>query len=504
MKTFPLTVACFLFASVLGLTQAGLAQEKPTLSVAGIFGDGMVLQQQTAAAIWGQAKPRSKVKIQTSWQKKPSIATADADGKWKTTIETPEAGGPFQITVESGSQRKEFKNVLSGEVWICSGQSNMQWKMRGFGPNHWKEDVEKANHPEIRLCQVPRILALAPQNDVRTSWSVCSPKNVLNFSAVAYFFGNRLHEELKVPIGLISTNWGGSSAEAWVNPDVLKSDFPEFNNVMAEYEGLIKKHGALHSGNGKGKPKNVNHRLPAVIYNNMIHPIVPYSCRGVIWYQGESNVKNPIQYRTLFPRLIENWRQEWREPELPFYFVQIAPYHYKTEPLPAALLREAQFQALKVPNTGMVVTMDIGTPDNIHPKKKKPVAERLARLALAKTYGRTDLVYSGPQYVGYEAKGKTVTLQFEHTGGGLASRDGQPLSHFSIAGKDRVFHPAEATIEGDTILVTSQTVSQPVAVRYGWGNTDEPNLMNKEGLPSSSFRTDDWEIEPTKRQNRRR
>jgi len=485
-----------IFAVSAGISPTAHAQQDGPLSVAGIFGDGMVLQQQTAAAIWGQAKPKAKVTIKTSWQKKAVVTTADKTGSWKTTIDTPKAGGPFTIEVISGSQRKRFKDVLSGEVWFCTGQSNMQWKMRGFGPDHWKEDVQKANQPGIRLCEVQQKLALEPQADNRVSWSACSPKRVLSFSAVAYFFGNRLHQELGVPIGLISTNWGGSSAEAWVNPDVLRRDFPEFKDTLNGYDGLMKQHGVVHAN--RGKPKGFNQRMPGVLYNQMIHPFVPFSCRGVIWYQGESNVRAPVQYRKLFPALIENWREEWGQGDFPFYFVQIAPFEYKTEPLPVAMLREAQFQTLKLPNTGMVVTMDVGLADNIHPKKKKPVGERLALLALAKDYGRTKLVYSGPEFIGHEIDKKRVRLKFEHVGGGLASRDDKPLSHFTIAGKDRVFHPATAKIDGDTIVVSSPKVARPAAVRFAWGNADEPNLMNKDGLPSSSFRTDDWEIEPVK------
>jgi sialate O-acetylesterase len=470
------------------------AQEQ--LTVAGIFGDSMVLQQQSAANIWGKAKPGEDVSIRASWHDDATVTTADPSGKWKTTIDTPEAGGPFTLTVESGEQRKSFKNILSGEVWICSGQSNMQWKLSGFGPDHFKEDVEKANHPNIRLCQFPQALAFEPQDDVRLAWSVCTPKTAYRFSAVAYFFGDKLREELDVPIGLISTNWGGSSAEAWVSPDVLNRDFPEFNVVMESYAGLIDQHGVMHPNN-KNKPKGLNQRMPSVLYNQMIHPIVPFTCRGVVWYQGESNVEQPIQYRTLFPALIENWRQEWGQGDFPFYFVQIAPFRYRNNPYPTAMLREAQFQSLSVPNTGMVVTIDIGRVDNIHPKKKKPVGERLALLALAKDYGRADLVCSGPEFVGHEIEANQVRLRFKHVGSGLASRDGQALSHFTIAGKDQTFLPAKATIDGETILVVSEKVDTPVAVRFAWGNADEPNFMNKEGLPSSSFRTDDWEIEPS-------
>ena len=480
--------------SALKLVQELLPETKQKLTVAGIFGDRMVLQQQTAAAIWGNAQPDAKVSIQPSWQKNATVTTADADGKWTTKVNTPKAGGPFTLTVKAGGQKKVFKDILSGEVWICSGQSNMQWKMKGFGVDHFKEDVQKADHPQIRYFQVPQTLSLKRQDDLKSSWSVCTPKTVLSYSAVGYFFGQKLHRELNVPIGLISTNWGGSSAEAWINEKTLADQFPEFDEMAATYPSLIEKSGVLYRM-GK-RNKGVHQRLPSVLYNNMIHPIVPYSFRGVIWYQGESNIKFPVQYRKLFPTLISSWREEWNQGDFPFYFVQIAPFHYRTNPLPAAMLREAQLQALAVPNTGMVVTMDIGNPDNVHPKQKKPVAERLARLALAKDYGKTDLVYSGPQFSGMEVESNQMRLRFQYVADGLTTRDGKSPSHFQVAGSDRVFHPATAKIDDKTVLVSSKKVPSPVAVRYGWGNADEPNLANAEGLPCSSFRSDDWEIKP--------
>ena len=367
-------VCCFVLTACLGVTTQLNAQENPReaeFKLAGVFGDHMVLQQKSEAAIWGTAQPGAAVAVTPSWSKREVKTKAGSDGKWKTTLKTPAAGGPFAIQVRSGGQTKVLKDVLSGEVWICSGQSNMQWKLRGFGADHFKADVDKANHPEIRFCNVPQILALEPQDDIRTRWSVCTPKSALSFSAVAYFFGDRLREELNVPIGLISTNWGGSSGEAWVNSEVLDDKFPAFRKKLASYPAAIEKHGSVLK---RGKlPKGLNHRSPAVLYNQMVRPLIPFSFRGVIWYQGESNVKEPAQYAKLFPALIENWRSEWGQGDFPFYYVQIAPFHYKTNPLPVALLREAQFQALDVPNTGMVVTMDIGDPTNIHPKPKKPV-----------------------------------------------------------------------------------------------------------------------------------
>lgn len=488
-----LLVACLLCCSQ---TESVLAQQKASqkkLKLAGVFASDMVLQQQTDAAIWGVAKAGAAVSVKPSWTDQVATATADEQGRWSTTIGTPAAGGPFEITVQTQDETIELTNVLSGEVWICSGQSNMQWKMRGFGVDFFKEDVEKAKHPTIRFCTVPQVLSLQAQDDVKTRWTECTPVTALEFSATAYFFGEMLRRELDVPIGLISTSWGGSPVESWLSEQAL-ADFDTFQESYASYPELIEKHGVKHR-RGRDMPKPIHHSLPSVLYNNMIHPLAPFAIRGVIWYQGESNVDEPYLYGKMFPKMIESWRQEWNQGDFPFYYVQIAPYHYRNKKQPAALLREAQLQTLQVANTGMVVTMDIGNPANIHPKQKKPVGQRLAMLALAKDYGRDDLVYSGPQYTSHQVEDGHVRLNFQHVGQGLASRDEQPLTHFTIAGQDRVFYPATAQIDGDSIVVRSDAVAAPVAVRYAWGNSDEPNLMNKDGLPASSFRTDSWRDE---------
>ncbi|MBI9017873.1 MAG: 9-O-acetylesterase [Phycisphaerae bacterium] len=463
------------------------------LKLASLFANDMVLQQQTQAPIWGKAKANTKISIAVSWSKVAIETGSDTNGNWRTSIETPKAGGPFNITVKSGEEKIELKNVLSGEVWICSGQSNMQWKMRGFGVDNFKEDIEKANYPNIRFCQVKQVLALESQEEIGAKWSQCNPRTALEFSSVGFFFGVELYKELNVPIGLISTNWGGSSAEAWVSEEVLRKDFPEFNKRLDEYSTIIEQTGKLYP-NGQKPPAGMNQRNPSVLYNSMIKPLVPFAFRGVIWYQGESNVKNPVQYRKLFPRMIQDWRERWSIGNFPFYYVQIAPFNYNREPISSSYLREAQMMALAMPNTGMAVTMDIGEATNIHPKQKKPVGHRLALLALAKDYGKSNLVYSGPEYISYKVEGNKIRLNFDYIGSGLVSRDGKELTHFVIAGEDKKFVPAKAVIDGDTILVSSDKVAQPAAVRYGWGNADMPNLANKEGLPSSSFRTDKWEI----------
>lgn len=462
------------------------------LKFAGIFNSNMVLQQQADVPIWGTAEPGETVTVRCSWKRGPFRVEANEDGLWRTVVETPKADGRnHELEAKAKSGEVTLKNVLVGEVWVCSGQSNMQWKMRGFGVKHFEEAVKKAKYPEIRLCTLPQVLSFEPQDEVQANWVPCSPQSVMSFSAVAYFFGSRIHEELDVPIGLVSTNWGGSSAEAWVREETLRKDFPEFKEALDEYPGL-KMEGKATFG-GKEAPKGIRQTSPSVLYNAMLKPVMPMAMRGVIWYQGETNVKAPEQYRTLFPTLIRDWREEWGQGDFPFYFVQIAPFHYKSEKKPAALLREAQAMALAEPNTGMVVTMDVGDETNIHPKDKQPVGERLARLALAKDYGQEDLVYSGPVYREMKKQGSEMWLRFEHVGGGLASRDGEALSHFTVAGRNKKFYPAEAEISGDNVVVKSKEVRSPVAVRFGWGNADAPNLMNKEGLPTSSFRTDDWD-----------
>lgn len=491
------------FVSSTALAQEATTELKPAvaqestdkLELSGLFKDHMVFQRECDAPIWGTGKPGAEIQVSPSWTKTTSQAVVDASGSWRTTVKTPEAGGPFVVDVKSGSETKQLSDVLVGEVWICSGQSNMQWKLRGFGVDHFKEDVQKANHPQIRLSEIPQVLALEGQDQVKTSWKVCTPQTALAFSAVAYFFGSRLHQELDVPIGLISTNWGGSSAEAWTSPEVLKKQFPEFDEQFLTNEKIAEQTGKLFGRGNPKAPKGLNHRNPSVLYNSMIRPLIPFAFRGVIWYQGESNVKDPKQYQTLFPALIRDWRSRWGQGDFPFYFVQIAPFAYKQNPMSAAFLREAQTMALAEPNTGMVVTMDIGNPTNIHPKKKKPVGQRLAQLALKHDYGQSDLITSGPMFADHSVEENAIRIRFKGVASGLVSRDEKLLSHFTIAGADKKFMKASAVIEGDTIVVASDQVTEPVAVRFAWGSDDTPNLSNKDGLPAPSFRTDDWPIQ---------
>ena len=490
MKTHRLLLLQLIFLSL----ASGLHAEQD-LKLSGLFRNNMVIQRETKAPIWGWAVPDEEIVVTGSWNRKAVRTTTGADGRWTAILDTPEAGGPHKIQVKGESESKTLSNVLSGEVWICGGQSNMHWKMRGFGLKHFADDVEKAQKPQIRLCTIPQSYSLEPQPDTKATWAVCNPNTVLNFSAVGYFFGARLHEELGVPIGLISSSKGGSTAEAWISAPTLRKKFPAFSRKLDTYEPILKKTGPLINSK-LPEHKGLNQSSPSLLYNGMIEPLVPFAIRGVIWYQGESNVDNPIQYQTLFPTVIEEWRTAWKQGDFPFYFVQIAPFEYKRAKYPAALLREAQTMALSVPETGMAVTMDIGQVDNIHPKRKKPVGERLARLALARTYQESDIVDSGPMFREMEINRDEAQLSFDFVSDGLKTNDGKKPRHFTIAGSNKVFHPAVATLEGDTVLVSSEKVNKPVAVRFAWGNADDVNLVNSEGLPSPSFRTDDWPIKP--------
>ena len=474
----------------------------PSLRFAGIFANNMVIQRNTNAPIWGYSAPKSKVVVKVSWSKETATTTADDKGRWKVSIPTPEAGGPHTVELMSGNKTAKIKNVLSGEVWLCGGQSNMQWKMRGFGPKEYKEATDNANFPNIRFCDVPQLIGLKGQDDTKTRWTVCNPKSVTSFSAVAYFFGSQLHQELNVPIGLISNNWGGSEIEGWISPEVLGKELPNYKNLTKKYPDWMKKYGVTIPRFVKTE-KGLNQSSPSVLYNAMIRPIIPFSFRGVIWYQGESNVERPAEYAKLFPAMIRDWRQRWGMGDFPFYYVQIAPFHYNYAKLPSSLLREAQLVGLSEPNTAMAVTMDVGNVDNIHPRGKDIVGKRLALIALAREYGKKDLVYSGPMYRDYKVEGGKIRLDFDSIGTGLATLDDGDLTHFTIAGEDQKFVPAKAVIDGTSVIVSSEKVSNPTAVRFGWGDADLTNFANKEGLPASSFRTDTWTINPQKKPKRK-
>lgn len=640
-------------ASAVALLVVLTTTARADVGMPAVFGDHMVLQRQAQVPVWGWAEVGESVMVKASWLERAVPARPDAKGRWRVTLQTPEAGGPHELVVR-GNNTLEFSDILMGEVWICSGQSNMEWPMSASEPS------EAGDHPNIRLFDVPHKTALAPERDGAGSWQACTPETGRGFSAVAYHFGKRLHEELGVPIGLLSVNWGGTPVESWMSHKMLRphDDFADTlmwiermranpaaadkarrdaingwwqgidevdpgiagdwgrggndgaswqtvqmpdrwrDDDLARVDGLawyrrtlqlaepwiqelvlelgpiddmddVRINGILVAGTrepGKhaqprryripssvlktgeniltvrvldtggegaftGSPeqlvlrlassttapaislagewerslsarmnelprfpsyRQVNAHTPTSLYNGMIAPIVPFALRGAIWYQGESNRTRAMQYARIFPAMIEGWRRHWNRGDFPFYFVQIAPFNYGGDTGQAALLRDAQRLALRLPNTGMAVTMDVGNPRDIHPRDKLTVGNRLALWALAGTYGKKGIVYSGPLYDSMVVEGRSIRLRFDHADG-LRSADGKSLTHFTIAGADRRFVPAEARLDGNTIVVSSGDVAAPEAVRYGWGAADEPNLANGAGLPASSFRTDAWE-----------
>lgn len=450
------------------------AQNK--LHLPALISDNMVLQQNSVVPLWGWARPGDKLAVRTSWDKKDYSAVAGVSGRWEVRVHTPEAGGPYSLSINDLT----IKNVLIGEVWVCSGQSNMQWPLSSS--MNAREEIAEADYPQIRLFYVARQFADEPKSDCYGKWDACTPQTAPSFSAVAYFFGRELHKTLDVPIGLIHTSWGGTPAEAWTKQEILEND-PQLRVYLDRFEEKI-------AAAGPGVVPR-DQRSPSGLYNAMIAPLIPFTIRGAIWYQGEANVREADLYEKLFPTMITSWRQDWGLGDFPFYYVQLAPYSYDT-PVVGAALRDAQRKTLKLKNTGMAVTLDIGNPDNIHPRNKQDVGKRLALWALARDYGR-NLVYSGPLYKSMKIEGQKIRVRFDNTGSGLVLKGGTP-NHFEIAGTDRVFYPAEAAIENESIVVFSDRVKKPVAVRYAFSNTAEAQLFNKEGLPASSFRSDNWPI----------
>jgi len=471
----------------------------------------MVLQRDMPVPIWGWADPGEDVTVAIGERR--ATTKADDNGRWMVKLDPMSSGGPFEMTV-AGKNTITLANVLVGEVWVASGQSNMEMSVAASA--FPKKEIAAADHPNIRLFTVPKVPAGEPVQDVDAKWKVCSPDTVHNFSAAGYYFGRELHKKLNVPVGVIASAWGGTAIQPWTPPagfaavdgfeailrkiaDAEPVHRQSVAKALPAYETwLPKARQAIDAGkNVPPPPPWPSHPLasnaePTGLYNGMIHPLVPFAIRGAIWYQGEANCGDGLGYAVMMKALIEGWRKVWGQGDFPFYYVQIAPYgkYYAEKSLP--YLWEAQTSAMNIPNTGMIVTTDIGDVDDIHPKNKQEVGRRLALWALAKTYGQADIEYSGPLYKFMEIEGDRIRLHFRHVGGGLASRDGKALSWFEIAGADQKFVPAEATIDGDTVVVSSKDVAEPKSVRLGWSNVAEPNLMNKAGLPASPFRTDRW------------
>lgn len=447
-------------------------------TVPAIFSSSMVLQREQPIVVWGEDEPGTDVSVSVAGR--IAGAKTGSNGRWKVTLPSVAAGGPHVMTVR-GSSTLRFEDVLVGEVWLCSGQSNMEWPVRAS--NNQEMEIASANHPLIRHIKIRHRPADKPASDVPAAgpWQVASPGTVANFTAVGYFFGRYLQKQLGVPVGLIGSNWGGTRIEPWTTPDGFKS-VP----ALAEIAGNLDQYPT------KRENGSINHQTPLALYNGMIHPLVPYGIRGAIWYQGESNNGEGMLYYEKMKALVHGWKKLWNNEHLPFYYVQLAPYRYGGDPQRLAGIWEAQSAALAIPNTGMAVTVDVANVRDIHPKNKQDVGKRLALWALAKTYGQPGIVYSGPVYHSMRVDGGGVRLFFDSLGGGLVSRDGKALSDFAIAGADKKFVEASAVIDGDTIVVSSPEVTQPVAVRFGWHQEAEPNLSNAAGLPASPFRTDRW------------
>lgn len=628
-----------------------------------IFGDHMVLQQNESVTVWGWAEPGEKVSVKGSWSSSAKSTKANKDGTWSVKMKTPKAGPTVSLTV-SGANEIVINDILLGEVWLCSGQSNMEYTPAMLGDEQNLKAVAESTNPQIRLFSVEDKFSVKPEDDCAGTWQLCNPDTVKDFSAIGYYYGKKLNDELGVPVGLISSNWGGTVAEAWTRDEALEP-FEQFSSALSylkdpestkeqlekdyavslaqwekqvaeidpgtqegwyqkaidetgwtemkqpqrwsdsdtelrDFDGIVwfrrttnlpptwaridlemnfgpiddidtvwvngvkigsttqswttpRKYiipaSALtvgpnviavriidNQGDGGftsndpndmrigpiGAPANrsatlantwkykistrnrapdapksgvyTDQNTPTALYNGMIAPLTPFRIAGVIWYQGESNCSFPILYRKLFPAMIKDWRKQWKISNLPFYYVQIAPYDYGSTTSSQAL-REAQMMTLDaVKNVGMAVTMDIGAENNIHPTNKTDVGDRLARWALAKTYKKKDIVYSGPVYDKMKTKEGKIVITFDYDDGGLVAKGGG-LTDFQIAGEDQVFVPAKAVIDGDTVVVSSDAVKDPVAVRYGWSNWVEGSLFNKAGLPASSFRTDDWPLE---------
>ncbi|PRY09947.1 sialate O-acetylesterase [Pontibacter ummariensis] len=465
MKKALITIQ-FVIALSLSIVNAASAVTLPA-----IFSDHMVLQQNAEVIIWGSAKAGEEVTVTGSWDNKSVTTKANNLAKWSVKLNTPPAGGPYTVTVK-GYNTIVINDVLTGEVWLASGQSNMEWSAAA-GIENAEQEIPKANYPAIRFFSVVHQTADGPQLDVKGEWVVSTPETMKHFSAVAYFFGRELHQELGVPVGLINSSWGGTPGEVWVSPETIAKD-PVLKEAAATQEEV--QWGPVQPGKA---------------YHAMIAPLIPYRIAGALWYQGESNTNAPEAYATLLPALIHNWRSEWGY-EFPFYFVQIAPYK-DYGPQAGAILRDAQRRSLKVPNTGMVVVSDIGNNDDIHPRNKIDVGKRLANLTLHKTYGKTERPASGPLYREMKVEGRKVRLFFDYADQGLVSK-GKELTNFQIAGEDRQFVDAKAKIEGNTVVVQAKSVKNPTAVRFEWRNAVEPSLFNKAGLPASSFRTDNWPI----------
>jgi sialate O-acetylesterase len=516
MKKSFLSIAAIIFF----ITSISVSAE---VTLPAVFGTNMVLQRDMEVPVWGWGESGEKVTVTMQGQR--AAATTGADGTWMLRLKPLDAGGPFEMTVSGADGENstiKFSNVMVGEVWVCSGQSNMEMRVK-----HCLDadnEVASAHHPNLRLFAVTNDLSVEPLSDCEGRWEVSRPSTVGDFTAAGYYFGRKLMTDLDVPVGLISASWGGTTAETWMSMGAREYS-PEFDAIvdrtgpvfsedpdeivsfyhsMAEWEEDV--HYAEYVKKSypryymeppvRGERKlPICPQMPSWVRNAMLAPLTPYAIRGAIWYQGESNAGRAYEYRSLFPAMIEDWRRNWDQGDFPFLFVQLANFSARDE-MPTnsawAELREAQGMTLSLANTAMATAIDVGEADNIHPQNKQEVGRRLALSALATVYGQ-NIVHSGPVYSSMDVRENAVRIRFSHIGSGLTVKGGgDSLAGFAVAGADRKFVWADAGIEGDEVVVRSSEVTNPEAVRYGWANNPECSLYNAEGLPALPFRTDDW------------
>ena len=458
------------------------------ITLPSVLSDNMVLQQKTEAAVWGTAEPGRKVVIRTSWDKNKIIAESDPQsGKWFARVSTPEAGGPYEISISDG-EKTTLKNVLIGEVWYCSGQSNMEMPVKGYGSQPVLNGADaivnaRASRP-IRICNIKKASSKKPLETSEGTWQENTPEIVANTSATAYFFADALQKAIEVPVGIIVSAWGGSSIETWMTREVIEKDFPEFKLDYLD--------------NGREIIKKDIYQLPCLLYNGQVNPIVPFTFKGMLWYQGEQNRPNPGFYVRLQTAYAKMMRELFNVPDAPFYFVQIAPYSYdngrKTH---SGYFCEAQAKTLlSIAHSGMCTTSDIGEYGTIHPRYKQEVGKRLALLALKHDYGMDAVEADAPSYKSAEFKGSEAYITFNVGWLGLSPM-GSCISGFEIAGADRVFYPASACLHKNKIIkVSSPEVPEPVAVRYCWRNWSVGGVYNNFGIVAGPFRTDDWPLNP--------
>ena len=497
-------------AVALALTAAFFAAEPSRADVtpASLFSDHMVLQQGISVPVWGRAELGEQVTVAIGSQ--TQTGNADADGKWMVHLtELKSSSDPVEMTI-TGKNTITIKDVLIGEVWLGSGQSNMEFSVsksvkRFAGVNDEAKEIAAADYPRLRMFTVKMKMTDAPQDDCEGDWQVCSPQTVPAFSAVGYFFSRDLQKAIDLPVGFINSSYGASTAQAWISKDVFSAD-PQFNQLMDAFAKSVATWDAAHSKTAttvpatlpstrpaRGAPRNPHQdqHNPTLLWNAMVHPIQPYAIRGAIWYQGESITGTTAQFTALTETVITSWRKEWGEGDFPFYFVQLAALDNNSN---KPEVREAQAAVLKIPNTAMAITIDIGDKSNVHPKNKQDLGDRLARIARANVYGEK-IEFSGPMYESMTVDGDSVRIKFSHVSGGLVAKNGD-LKTFEIAGKDGHFAAASAKIDGDTVVVSSSDVPEPMAVRYAWNRWPQGcNLYNADGLPAAPFRSDGQAIE---------